>query len=170
MWKIKGTQMLRIRRIWQRPMWRGLLRPLRGSAFGLGQPDAFGAGAFQRRVTRLRHNRSLPCCVLAEALGAYRTMWANKDSSCRKALHGNFDRFELWRRPRSGRRSHAESVEIPRATHVACVQSSHIASVPRAVERDFEDIFRFRCQKSAADAILHVSAGVPPEKTRRIRQ
>ncbi len=29
-------------------MWlpRGPLRPLRGSAFGLGQPDAFGAGAF----------------------------------------------------------------------------------------------------------------------------
>ena len=24
--------------------------------------------------------------------------------------------------------------------------------------------FDFRCQKSAADAILHVSAGVPPEK------
>ena len=27
----------------------GLLRPLRGSAFGLGQPDAFGAGEFWRR-------------------------------------------------------------------------------------------------------------------------
>ena len=26
----------------------GLLRPLRGSAFGLGQPDAFGAGEFRR--------------------------------------------------------------------------------------------------------------------------
>ena len=25
-------------------MWRGLLRPLRGSGFALGQPDAFGAG------------------------------------------------------------------------------------------------------------------------------
>ena len=30
-------------------MWRGLWRPLRGSGYALGQPDAFGAGAFQRR-------------------------------------------------------------------------------------------------------------------------
>ena len=29
---------------------RGLLRPLRGSGFALGQPDAFGAGAFTLRL------------------------------------------------------------------------------------------------------------------------
>ena len=29
---------------------RGLLRPLRGSGFALGQPDAFGAGAFLLRL------------------------------------------------------------------------------------------------------------------------
>ena len=34
------------------------LRPLRGSAYGLGQPDAFGTGAFRGRGSRERRDRA----------------------------------------------------------------------------------------------------------------
>ena len=33
----------------------GLLRPLRGSGFALGQPDAFGAGEYRIAFSRLQH-------------------------------------------------------------------------------------------------------------------
>jgi hypothetical protein len=36
-------------------------------------------------------------------------------------------------------------------------------------EPPMKNNFAFECQTFAADAILHVSAGVPPEKTRRKR-
>ena len=36
---------------------RGLLRPLRGSGFALGQPDVFGAGAFPFRLSYALFNR-----------------------------------------------------------------------------------------------------------------
>ena len=108
------------------------LRPLRGSAYGLGQPDAFGTGAFRGRRSRERRD----CADAAEA-GAGPRVKVFRTGPCARICG--------WMRdltPKEGSLAERGCAEVPPTRHVqpwAVPAPTPNAPLRKEVEREAGD-------------------------------